>query len=269
MVIYADVLMVLNMAVNYFLLLAASRLCKLNLKLGRLLLGAGIGGILSLYILLPPLGSFFEAALRPVFAAGIVFAAFGRRRPRVFLQIWAVFFGVTLLFGGAMLALYTLFRPDGMAIDGGVVYFRISPLLLIISTALCYAIIRLVQFLGQRKSPEAMRQKITLEYLGRSAEFTALIDTGHSLQDPFTGAQVVLISAKGAQKLGNISDAKEIGRYRLIPCRTAGGESILEGLKVDRLLADGRTSGEGLVAAVSKSIGQEDYDAIISPQMLP
>ncbi len=266
-VIYADVLIILNLAVNYFLLLATSRLCRTPLRLGRMLLGAAVGAVFALYILLPPMGKFWEFLIRPAFAAAITFAAFGRRKSRRFLRLWATFLLSTLLFGGAMMAVYNIFRPEGMAVEGGVLYFRISPLLLVVSTAVCYALIRLFQHLSQLRDPHARRKQITLVFQGAATEMTAMVDTGHSLRDPFSGNHVVLLSQKGATRTGVLKDAEMLGRYRLIPCRTAHGDGVLQGFKTDRILVDGNAM-EGVVAAVSDGNFGDDYDAIISPDML-
>lgn len=266
MVIYVDVLFVVNLAVNYFILLFTAKAAKEALSLRRLLAGASLGALFSLYILMPPLHAVLEIAIKFLFGAAIIFAAFGRRKPRAFLRLLAYFLSATFVFGGAMLAIYTIFKPRGMAIDGGVVYFDISPLLLIASTALCYGIIRLLQHASRKKNPTARRAEIKIAYGQREADGRALVDTGHSLSDPFSGAEVVLISPKLAKALlpNGLEGAKQGGRYRLIPCRTAGGQGILEGFRPDRVAADGLLR-ENAVVAISENICGDDYEAIIKP----
>ena len=175
MIIYADVLIITNFAVNYFILLATSRLARLDISLWRLIAGAALGALFSLYILAPSLGALIEFPIRLAFAAAIVFAAFGPRPWRMFLRLWAIFFAATFLFGGIMLAVYTVFEPEGMAVDGGVVYFNISPLLLVGSTSLCYCLIRLIQRLAARRNPSAGRIKIALALGEKRVEAMAII----------------------------------------------------------------------------------------------
>lgn len=270
MTIYIDVLLATNLAVNYFLLLAVSKVTRISLPLWRLLLGAAVGAIGSLYIFIPSPGIILGILSRPVFAAAIVFAAFGPRKIRIFLRIWAVFLGATLLFGGAMLGIYTIFKPRGMAIEGGVVYFDISPLLLVLSTSVCYCLLRLIQKLSELRHPNARRIELTLRLGQTTHRATAMVDTGHSLADPFTGAEVVMVSPHIANSLlpGSISAAKQSGRYRLIPCSTANGGGILEGIRIDSINIGGRQVATNPVAAVCASIGSDDYDAIIGPTIL-
>ena len=51
--IYIDILVCLNVIVNYFLLLASGKFLSRPYKRWRILLGAFLGGLYSLYILLP------------------------------------------------------------------------------------------------------------------------------------------------------------------------------------------------------------------------
>ncbi len=55
--IYIDVLVCLNFIVNYFLLLATGKFLSRPCKRWRMLLGAFLGGLYSLYILLPEIAA--------------------------------------------------------------------------------------------------------------------------------------------------------------------------------------------------------------------
>ena len=53
--IYLDVLLCLNLYINYFVLRATAKLLHAKLRTGRCLLAAGVGSLFSLTILLPPM----------------------------------------------------------------------------------------------------------------------------------------------------------------------------------------------------------------------
>ena len=57
-VIYIDVLIIVNLFVNYFILLTTSKFLNLKLKLSRLILGEILGAIYSLYIFIPAPNTF-------------------------------------------------------------------------------------------------------------------------------------------------------------------------------------------------------------------
>ena len=50
MVVYADVLIVVNLIVDYFLLKCSNLILKEKPKLWRIILGSGVGAVFSLYI---------------------------------------------------------------------------------------------------------------------------------------------------------------------------------------------------------------------------
>ena len=58
--IYVDVLVCTNIFINYFILLAISRLYSLNLNRPRIIVGAVLGGIFSLLILLPEINFYIN-----------------------------------------------------------------------------------------------------------------------------------------------------------------------------------------------------------------
>ena len=70
MVIYIDVLLALNLFVNYFLLLCSSILMHRQTRRRRLLLGALIGSSFSFLIFLPDFGFIFTLITKLFFASG-------------------------------------------------------------------------------------------------------------------------------------------------------------------------------------------------------
>ncbi len=273
--IYIDVLLFFNAVINYLLLLAASAICGVPLKLGRHLLAAAVGALTSLYILAPPLGAVVGIAVRLLFAAAIVFSGFGFGSFKRFLRLLAVFFAVTFGFGGAMLALYTYIAPPGMVVNGGVVYFDVSPILLILGTAAAYGVLLTFRRVTAKSAPEARRVGVTISLPGVTLRLNAMIDTGHSLRDPFTGEPVVLIDAAAAKSLfGADVPSPDVlpdtlrARFRLIPCSTAGGDGLLPAIRCDSVVPDGGKPRRNVtVAAASKKTFGDDFSAVIAPEL--
>lgn len=100
MVVYADILIILNFAVDYFLLRAAAFLQHLNPPLWRILLSAAAGGISSLYIFLPPRGVILDILFRTAVCAAMTFICFGFGKIKRFLRSLGVFLLVTFGYGG-------------------------------------------------------------------------------------------------------------------------------------------------------------------------
>ena len=111
MTVYADVLIVVNLFVNYALLLCSSMIVKNRISNLRLLLGALIGSLYGLVIFLPEIPRYFELPMRIAVSALIAFAAFGYRNLRRFLRCFFTFLAVTFAFGGIMLVLWVTVAP--------------------------------------------------------------------------------------------------------------------------------------------------------------
>ena len=131
MIVYADILIILNLAVDYFLLRAAACLQHLNPPLWRMLLSSLAGGSSSLYIFLPPRGVILDILFRTAVCAAMTFICFGFGKIKRFLRTCGVFLLVTFGYGGAMTALWYLLKPSGLTVINSVVYFNISTAVLI------------------------------------------------------------------------------------------------------------------------------------------
>ena len=270
MVIYVDVLIVLNILVDYFLLKLTARIVRKNPRLIRLILGSASGGISSLYIFLPPQNFIVETLVRIAVSLVITLITFGFGSLKTLLKNAAVFFAVTFGFAGAMLGLWYIFEPEGMAINNSVVYFNISPVILIILSAVFYVIVSVLRFLLQKNSPDAKECKIKVTLDKESAETTALIDTGNSITDTIGMSEVIIVDKNFAQKLfGNKSGNEMTARYRVIPCNTVSGTTLLEGYRCDKayIKCDGNTTEINRpILAVSKTPLDKERQAIINPR---
>ena len=77
MTVYADVLVMVNLFVNYALLLCSSLILKNRISNLRLLAGAAIGSAYGLVIFLPEIPIYFELPMRIAVSAAIVLTSFG------------------------------------------------------------------------------------------------------------------------------------------------------------------------------------------------
>ena len=271
MQVYADVLVVLNVLVDYFLLSAAARLLHINPPFWRQLTAAILGGISSLVIFLPTQGFVSELLIQCAVCAVMTLTAFGFVSICRFVRCSAVLFGVTFGYGGGMMALWYILKPDGMVINNSVVYFDISPLFLILFSIAGYIIVSILRrFFGANGTSS---HKCTAEIFidGNSRVFTALVDTGNSLEDTFSNSEVI-IADSGAVKslLGFTPKAENLpDRYRLIACSGVTGQALLDGFRCDRAVIT--YSGRKIelhrpILAISRQPLGGDYDAIINPR---
>lgn len=266
--IYLDELFLLNLIINYFLLLGTATICALPFRRRRFAVSAAVGGLWCCLALLPSLSFLRRPILHPVLAMAMTLIAFGPEQ-----RLWRCFFaflGVSALFGGAVWAA-GLYR--GIYARGPVA--RLDMRVLVLSFALCWAVIKLV-FRRTVKNADRVLLDVTLARDGRQVSLRALRDTGNEVYDPITGCAVLIAEADALAPLFPGEAARDLTRppvdamihipgMRLIPCAGIGGDRrLLLAFRPDRITVDGRERRD-LVAAVAPAPlgGEGSYQAII------
>lgn len=280
MTVYADVLIILNLFINFFILQLTSKLCKDGYRLYRMIISSLIGALFSLYIFLPPTNFLSETLLKLSLSAVMVLVCFGFDSIKSLFRRVAVFFGATFLYAGLMLGIWQVLKPANMAINNGIIYLDISPTVLITATALSYIIISLIRRISTKQAIMGERFEIEITLNGKSVTTTALADTGNSLKDAVTGKPVVIIEQTLASQLVEYIPSPEAvaagvvsheSGFRMIPYSFVGGHSLLPAFKTSniKITANGRLINfENILTAVTAEPLGEDYKAIIDPAML-
>ncbi len=268
---YADVLVVLNILVDYFLIGATGCIIHINIPFIRQLLSAVLGGVSSLVIFLPPMSAVGEFALQGIICISMSLITFGIRPFRRTLRAAAVLLGITFGYGGAMMALWYITRPHGMVINNSVVYFDISPVYLIVFSAIGYIAVNLARRLLSKNAPTAECCTVEVFISDKSRVLTALIDTGNSLEDTFTGGEVIITDENAFMELlGFVPKAQDMPeRYRAIVCNGVSGQALLDAFRCDRAVITYSGTTVNLhrpILAISRRPLGGDYDAIINPR---
>ena len=273
--VYVDVLLVVNLIVDFFLLKITFKLLKANPKPIRILISSGIGAISSLYIFFPESTAFIDITVQLIISSLMMLSALGFKTLKYFLRSVAVFFTVTCVYGGIMTALWQVLKPKGMVINNSVVYFNISPLVLILSTVSGYFLYLFLSKIFALPSKTAKSCSLTLYALGKSVGLTGIIDTGNSITDILSGSEIIIVDkAVAVSLLGTenfLSDPVYATRYRTVPCDTVMGRSLLEGFRCDMgeiRFEDKIISLNNPIIALSKTPIKENYSAILNPKIL-
>lgn len=274
MTVYADILVLLNTLVDYFLLLAAGKIIKRRAGMPRILAASLIGGLASLYIFVPETVFIAGLAFRAAVCALMVLAAFGFSGIKNFLRNCGIFFLVTCGYGGLMIAVWYIFKPNGMLINNSVVYFNISPAVLIGASVAAYVVFIIFSHIFARSSKFAEKCEITVFADDESITMQGIVDTGNSIEDVFGGGEVIIADRKCVKNLFGETDInvneKLKPRYRLMPCGTVAGGGTLEGFRCDNaVVSDGQRTVtlDKPILAVSKAPLKDEYSAIVNPRI--
>ncbi len=245
-VIYVDILLTINLAVDYLLLFAAARIAGAEFKRLYGLLGAAVGAFYSLIILFD-LPGFVLAVTKLAVSSVMIFLTFGKRTFSEFIRLLLIFYICSFLFSGFMLLLNSVFHADSFFVGNGIIYFEFSAIGIVLSSTAAFLITELLRRLFRRGEPEGSCTAKVI-YGERSAVLKGFTDTGNELSDPFTGVPVAVCKASAlvsvlpkemlaAEK--DYSTVKDFG-MRLIPCKTVSGNSLIPAFKPDKLMVEMR-----------------------------
>lgn len=268
--VYVDVLLVLNLYINYFLIRAATTLMRRTCSRKRSVLSALVGALGSLVILLPELPFFAVVLIKIALGALIVFVTFGKQKPSDFAVCALFFLVVNFTFAGIMIALWTFAAPFGMVWSNGTAYFNI-PLSAIISfTAAAYCAVRLVRFLADKRLRCDKICAVNISSDTCEVTLRGLCDTGDQLCDLFSGKPVIVccfdkVAPVVPDDILDYFSGKYPETLRIIPCRTIGSETLVPIFKA-KVTIDGR-SADGFVGVTKRTLG-EDIDCVFNPKII-
>lgn len=287
-VVYIDVLFILNLIIDYFILLAVSQILHRRDKRLRLLLGAFLGALYASLMFFPQLGLLYSAFLKLLFSAVLVLISFKCASVKNFLKLLVCFYLISTVFGGIIYAVELFLAPPGLNVRNGIMYMDISPLLLILTSAGCYIIIKLIARYFHRNVHTSDIYSVEISADGKSINLTALLDNGNDLCDVISGYPVIISEYCKVEKLipnnlkmifknGKITDTSVFAdtdwqkRVRMIPYGSVGNVGgMLPAFKPDsvRIPAVEINTSEVIVAVTSKRLSDNgDFSALLNPHL--
>ena len=274
MTVYADILVIVNLYIDYILLCCVRRFLRLQTTGIRLVLGALAGAFCSLSGLLP-LPGFAGPILGGICALAAAGAAFSPAKPRLFFRCWLCMWLFSFLLAGFLLFV-TQFAPPGyFALVGGSVYLNLSLPLLFFATCLAYFLFwALGRFFLRDSSPPL--SKFQIEHQGKTVSFFAKADTGNALREPFSGLPVVVCQKKilgdlSPPSLWELSACNPLpSGLRLVLFESLGGRGLLPAFKPDRIIQcpTGREL-ECYLAVTDTPLSAGEFSALYNPELFP
>jgi stage II sporulation protein GA (sporulation sigma-E factor processing peptidase) len=272
-VIYIDELFAANLILDYFLLLAAAKICAIPAQRRRLWLAAAVGAVYAALSALPPAAWLNNPAVKIVSGGVLLLLAFGFRKR--FARLALVFFAVSAAAAGAIMAAVYL---------GGATLARVDLRVLIAAFGASYLAVTLVFRRAARDAGAFRAVEISVE--ARKTTLRAMEDTGNSLSDPLSGSAVCVVWLDDILPLfaprlrDELGDAVKRANYdalialnsqptgvkfRLLPYSAVGvARGALLGFRPEAITVDGRPRSD-LIVAVSPNCVTDNgtYNALI------
>ena len=248
LVVYLDLVIFLNISVDFLLLLSANRLAGYASGKMRCLIGSVIGGIYGGLCLCP----------------GLQFLQKWYWCIAVLVLVSVVSFGwrISAVRRGALFALLSM-TLGGIA--GGLDCTSIITLIL---GGIAILLLCIMGFSGTVRGRKCVN--VELYWKGNRYPLKALVDTGNTLVDPASGSQVLVVNPQVASEVFNLTQKElldpietiqesNIHGLRLIPYRTVGcSNGILIGISVDYVVVNGQKMGK-VIAFSPDGFGDDSY----------
>lgn len=285
-VIYIDVLIVLNIFINYFLLLATTFFLHQKPKRWRLVISAVVGSLFSLLIFFDNIPFLLITLIKLPLAAVLVLIAFGYHSKSLYIKSVLSFFAVNFIFGGVMMAVWMFAAPSGMYYRNGTVYFNLSALTLIAGTLIAYFLIQVVSYLLDHRVKKTEMMTAVVEADGKQAVLSGFWDTGNKLSDRISGMPVVICEFDSIKELipveiqnifltnsidglARLEQHTWMQRIRMVPFQVVDHSGMLTAFRPDHFYFIDPNGKKGrdqkvLIGVTDSRLSQGEYNAILS-----
>lgn len=261
MILYLDLLFLLNFSFDFILLLSVSILLRRNAKLIKVLLGSLIGS-LSIFILFIKINSLSLLILKIIISIAMVIISFGYKEIGYTLKNILYLYTSSIMLGGF---LYYLNLEFSYQQQGLVFYHRglsINYLLLVIlSPIIIYTYVRQ----GLKLKNHYLNYYELELFLTKTKKIrlTGFLDTGNKLIDPILKRPIILVSNNYLNS--NLNNLKTI----LVPYYTINSKGLLTCIIPYKMIIKGiGIKTKFLVGIMNKDIGIEGINCILHQQLL-
>ena len=255
MILYADVVFIENLCINYIILLITFKILKKKLKKIRILFASIIGGIYAVLSYINIETGMLSLFIKIIMSILIIKIAFNSKIIKEIIQEIIVFYLVTFGLGGAIFAVLFNIGKNQIVIRNGVVIGISSAKILISGIIIGYLIIvKTIKILKKMFRVSSVYGNIRIVMNNKEIELKAMLDTGNLLVEPISKSPVIIVEK---EKLNNIIpddilnidiggdveriDVRDeyISKIKLIPYSSVGKENgILMGIRAEKLIIE-------------------------------
>lgn len=258
MIVYLDLVILINFIFDLFLLVVVNKLLKRNAKMCRLVLGSLLGG-LSILVLFIPFSTYTLFLFKIVISIMMLLVSFGYKDIRYFFKNFIHLYLVSMLLGGFMyfLNIELSYKNDGL------IFFHKGLSINIIGMFILGPLILILYFKENRNLKLNYNNYYTCElFLTKQHKITinAFLDTGNKLKDPYSGKSIILLNKE------LFDESKKNTIY--VPYNTLNNHGLLKCYKVDKLVIENRIVRNFLVGISEEKIKLDGIDCIINLNIL-
>ncbi|OCT17090.1 sigma-E processing peptidase SpoIIGA [Paenibacillus pectinilyticus] len=235
MVVYADLIFLLNFLVDAALLVVTAKTRKIAFKWWRIALSAGLGATYVVMMFLPVPTLLFTFSVKCMFCTGMIMTAFGYGSLQNLLRNMGTFLLINFAVAGGLFGIHYVLASSSDVMKGimftqsgvPVFEFQIGSILfvLILLVPLIWWFRTVFQSTKQREVMTTYLAEVTIYVGDFIATCKGLIDTGNQLYDPLTRTPVMVMEVS---EWGDVLPLAWLQRIR-----SADVDQIISGIGVE------------------------------------
>ena len=245
MLIYIDLLFILNVWIDFLLLLITNMILKRKIIYKRILLSSLVGGLLTFTIFIN--NKNILILLKVLICIVMQTISNGYKNIKYTVENTIYFYLTSIILAGTS---YLLGIDKFTFKYNFILLFILSPIILII----------VKKYLKKIESDYQERYNVTIVYNNQKYYFSALLDTGNKIYDPYKKRPISLIYSN------KINFNYENGL--LIPIETANSNSLLKCIKVEKMIIDGKEIKNPLIGLSDKKFNIDDINMILHKDII-
>lgn len=240
MKVYIDLVFLLNIYLDFFILLTTSLILKRNTSIKRIFLGSLVGG-LTIILLFLELNNFLLFCIKIIFSILMVLVTFSYKDFKYFINNLCYLYITSIVLGGGIYLLDLELNFNNIF------------LILLFSVLILFIYVKEINKL---KCNYNNYLKVEIEYKKNKFKFIGYIDSGNKLKDQYKNRPISLIRTERIKY-----DYEDL---ILVPYETASGVGVLKCIKVDKMVVDDREYFNILIGFMERDIKIDGVDIILN-----
>ena len=263
MEIYADILILENCIVNFFLLTLTMKCIKHKCKMNALISSSFIGGIYTIVLLIPKLKILACLPCELSVACIMIRLVYGKIRILNMIKLLVIFLMMTFTLSGVCF-LFSL-KQNLYLLGSTFKIEKYSVKYIMLGTMIIYLIYsRFIEYIKDKLFTNNFSFNIEFEVEGRKYSFNSFLDTGNELREPITNLPCILIEEN---LINDINFEGENIYYILYSSIGYGGK--LKGIRVNNIKVKKKDCLYGEIDAIicpckERLSNENEFNALLS-----
>lgn len=249
MKVYVDLVFILNVWIDFFLLLSVSLILKRNASVKKILFASIIGGI-STFFLFFSISSTMLIVLKLLICCLIIYISFSFKSLKSFIENIIYFYLVSIILAGVIYIIKNNYNVNDFS-HSFMILFILTPLIL-------YFYYKKTRKINNHYNN---LYNVNLYYHDNVYTFIAFLDTGNRLYDQYKKRPIILVNTKDI----DFDYSKGI----LVPFETANGKTVLKCLIADKIIIDNTVIRKNvLFGLVNEKFNMEDVNMLLHSDLM-